>query len=282
MRLDDLSDFVLVASHGGYSQASRASGRAKASLSRKVMELESSLGVRLFERSARSVHLTAEGDLLFSRTAGPLAEIAKAAEALRDARARPQGRLRLNVPALFGLMMMGRLAAQFAAAHPEITLEVSMDDREVDLAVEGYDIVIRANPQSDSDLVGFCFLRQELLVVAAPSLPDTQPVPAVVRNAARDPDIWRVAGSPGREIATTPVLGLSAFTMIRDAVLTGIGVAKLPRMLVAEDLAAGRLVSWGPVAGNPTELWVLHTSRRLASAKVTAFMQFLKAAFAGT
>jgi DNA-binding transcriptional LysR family regulator len=76
-----------------------------------------------------------------------------------------------------------------------------------------------------------------------------------------------------------PVLELPALTMIRDAVLTGIGAAKLPLVLVKEDLAAGRLVSWGELAGQPTEIWALHPSRRLASAKVKAFMQFLKTAF---
>ena len=74
MNLDDLSDFVLVASNGGFAQASRTSGRPKASLSRKVMDLEASLGVRLFERGSRSVHLTHEGELLFKRTGvAPLA-----------------------------------------------------------------------------------------------------------------------------------------------------------------------------------------------------------------
>jgi DNA-binding transcriptional LysR family regulator len=101
----------------------------------------------------------------------------------------------------------------------------------------------------------------------------------VIRNGGRHPAIWQIAGSPRREIETTPVLDLPAFTMIRDAVLTGIGAAKLPRMLVAKDLADGRLVSWGPVSGEPAEIWALHTSRRFASAKVKAFMHFLKAAF---
>ncbi|MGI4798243.1 MAG: LysR family transcriptional regulator, partial [Janthinobacterium lividum] len=102
MDLEALSDFVLVATHGGVTQAARASGRPKASLSRKVMELEVGLGVRLFERSSRSVRLTEEGELLLSRTAGPLAEIAEAGEQLRDGRAQPRGRLRINVPAVFG------------------------------------------------------------------------------------------------------------------------------------------------------------------------------------
>ena len=279
MNLDDLSDFVLVASNGGFAQASRASGRPKASLSRKVMDLEASLGVRLFERGSRSVHLTHEGELLFKRTNGPLNEIAETADLLRDGNSQPQGRLRINVPSLFGLMLMGRLAAQFKAAYPDVLLEVTMEDREVNLASEGYDLVIRANPKSDSELVGFCFLKEQLLVVAAPTLTQQQPVPVVVRNSARNTALWQIAGTPLREIETRPVLELPAFTMIRDAVLTGIGAAKLPHLLVADDLAAGRLVSWGAVTGQPAEIWALHTSRRFASAKVKAFMQFLKIAF---
>jgi DNA-binding transcriptional LysR family regulator len=279
MKLDDLSDFCLVATHGGFALAGRMSGRPKASLSRKVMDLEASLGVRLFERGSRSVHLTEEGELLFKSTAGPLHEIAEALDVLRDGRAKPQGRLRVNVPSLFGLMLMGRLAAQFKAAYPDVALEVTMEDREVDLVNEGYDLVIRANPKPDSELVGSCFLREPLFVVAAPSLTDQQPVPVVVRDSARNNAIWQIGGSPGRDIETKPVLALPAFTMIRDAVLTGIGAAKLPRMLVAEDLVAGRLVSWGPIAGQPAEIWALHTSRRFASVKVKAFMQFLKTAF---
>lgn len=279
MNLDDLSDFVLVASHGGFAQASRISGRPKTSLSRKVMDLEASLGVRLFERGSRSVHLTQEGELLLKRATGPLHDIAEAAEVLRDGHAQPHGRLRINVPSLFGLMLMGRLAAQFKAVCPEVALEVSMEDREVDLASEGYDMVIRANPKPDSELVGFCFLREQLLLVAAPTLAQRQPVPVVVRSAARHTTTWHIAGSAQLEFNTQPVLELPALTMIRDAVLTGIGAAKLPRPLVADDLATGRLVSWGVVAGPPAELWALHTSRRYASAKVKAFMQFLKTAF---
>ena len=94
MNLDDLSDFCLVATHGGFAQASRTSGRPKASLSRKVMDLEASLGVRLFERGARSIQMTEEGEQLFRSATGPLHEIAEAADLLRDGLARPQGRLR--------------------------------------------------------------------------------------------------------------------------------------------------------------------------------------------
>ena len=97
MNLDDLSDFLLVATHEGFAQASRASGRPKASLSRKVMQLEASLGVRLFERGGRTVRLTQEGVLLLERTNGPMREIAETASVLRDGRTQPHGLLRVSV-----------------------------------------------------------------------------------------------------------------------------------------------------------------------------------------
>ena len=290
MDLEALSDFVLVAASRGIAQASRASGRPKASLSRKVMELEASLGVRLFERGSRSVHLTEEGELLYARAAGPLGEIAEAAEILRDGRVQPRGRLRVNVPAVFGQLLMGRLAAEFSIAYPEVNLEVTIEDRMVDLVIEGYDVVVRINPEPDSTLVGRCFVRDQLLIVAAPSFAGPagtsgptgeEAVPVVVRSAMRNAAIWQISATAGREFHTRPILQLPTLPMVRDAVITGIGVAKLPRVLVAEDLAAGRLVSWGPSSDHPAELWALHASSRFASAKVKAFTRFLEAAFPG-
>jgi DNA-binding transcriptional LysR family regulator len=144
MDLDDLSDFLLVATHEGFAQASRASGRPKASLSRKVMELEGALGVRLFERGVRKVRLTEEGALLLDRTQGPLREIKEVAQILRNGRDQPHGLLRVSTPMLFGQSMMGKLAAKFTMAYPEVQLAITLEDRQVDLVNEPYDLVIRA------------------------------------------------------------------------------------------------------------------------------------------
>ena len=116
------------------------------------------------------------------------------ASLLRDGRTQPQGRLPVNVPSLFVLMLMGRLAAQFKAAYPGVALEVTIEGREVTLASEGYDLVSRANSKPDSELVGFCCQREQLLVVAAPTLTRQQPVPVVVRNSARNTARWQIAG----------------------------------------------------------------------------------------
>jgi len=288
MSLDDLSDFLLVATHEGFAQASRASGRPKASLSRKVMDLEVALGVRLFERGARAIRLTEEGALLAERTSGPMREIAEAADVLRDGRTQPHGLLRINAPTLVGQLMMGRLAAQFTAAYPDVQLSITLEDREVDLVSEGYDLVIRINPEPHSDLVGRCFARDQVLIVSTPELKrrytragqkSIKPLPVIVRQSTGTAGSWRIAGANAREMPTQTVLQLPLFTMVRDAALTGLGAARLPRLVVAEDLSAGRLVSWGPATDQPAELWALHTSRRLPSAKVKAFMGFLETDF---
>ncbi len=288
MNLDDLSDFVWVATHHGFAQASRISGRPKASLSRKVMALETALGVRLFERGARTVRLTEEGLLLLERTSGPLREIAEAADILRDGQLKPRGLLRINAPTLLGQLMLGRLAAQFTAAHPDVKLAITLEDRQVDLVNEGYDLVIRVNPEPNSELVGRCFARDQVLIVSTPELKQrflrsaqktTQPLPVIVRTSSTSQNTWRLAGPQGKSFAVQTVLELPLFTMIRDAALTGLGAARLPRLIVADDLAAGRLVAWGAASEQDSELWALHTSRRLPNAKVKAFMSFLDTEF---
>lgn len=288
MNLDDLSDFLLVATHEGFAQASRASGRPKASLSRKVMELEAALGVRLFERGARAVRLTQEGALLLERTSAPLRDIAETADVLRNGRTQPHGLLRVSVPSLFGQMMMGRLAADFTRAYPDVKLAITLEDRQVDLVQEGYDLVIRVNPEAHSELVGRCVARDQVLVVSTPDLKkrfaragqkSRSPLPVIARAFSSSSGTWRIVGPVAREIPVQTVLQLPLFTMIRDAALTGLGAARLPRLVVADDLSTGRLVSWGAASDQPSQLWALHTSRRLPSAKIKAFMSFLEVEF---
>ena len=283
MDLLALADFNLVARHGGFGRAARAAGRPKATLSRRVSELESSLDLRLFERGTRALKLTQEGRALFERTGALLAELDETAAAISSGGDRPRGRLRVSAPLLFSQTAMGKLAAAFALKYPAVRLEVTTEDRSVDMVEEGYDLVIRVNPDPDESLVGRIFLRDRLVVVASPGLSrptNDLAVPAVVRGARDLTTAWDVMAPSGHSrIAVDPVLHLSSLIMVRDAVRAGVGAARLPISIVSRDLAAGTLVHWGDVDGPQITLWTLYPSRRLLSARVSVFLEFLKEAF---
>src|SRR3954469_18124545 len=129
MDLLALADLNLVPRRGGFARAARATGRPKATLSRRVSELESSLDLRLFERGARTLQLTEEGRALHERTGALLTELDETAAAIASGGGRPRGRLRISAPLLFSQTAMGKLAAEFAIKFPEVRLEVTTDDR---------------------------------------------------------------------------------------------------------------------------------------------------------
>lgn len=278
-----LVDFNLVARHGGVGRAARATGRPKATLSRRVAELESSLGMRLFERGGRTLKLTQEGKALHERTSVLLNEIDETAGAIAQGSAIARGRLRISAPLLFSQAAMGKLAAGFALKYPEVRLEVTTEDRPVDMVEEGYDLVIRVNPAPDASLVGRIFLHDRLVVVAPPGLAapgGEAAVPAVMRGTRREREAWHVVTPAGTStIEVEPVLCLASLFMVRDAVRLGVGAAQLPLSLVSHDLAAGTLASWGDIDGPEIALWALYPSRRLLSARVSAFLACLKEAF---
>jgi DNA-binding transcriptional LysR family regulator len=282
MDLLALADFIVVARHGGFGKAARAFGRPKATLSRRVSELEASLGLRLVERGARALKLTEEGRALFERAGQLLAELEETAAAIASGGERPRGRLRISAPLLFSQTAMGKIAAGFALKYPEVRLEVTTEDRAVDMVEEGFDLVIRVNPKPDESLVGRVFLRDRLVVVAGPGFArpaEGLAVPAVVRSTG-DRLAWDVkTPSGGSTITVEPVLALSSLVMVRDAVRAGVGAGRLPVSLVSHDLADGTLLHWGDVEGSEIALWTLYPSRRLLSARVSAFLDYLKQAF---
>jgi DNA-binding transcriptional LysR family regulator len=289
MDLQALSDFNLVAAHGGFGRASRATGRSKATLSRRVAELEQSLGVRLLERGSQGLRLTDEGKALHERTDGPLTEIAEAGEAVVSGASTPRGRLRVSAPIVLAHVALGRIGARFALAYPEVQLEIIAEDRIVDPVEDGYDFIIRIDPSPDERLIGRRFLYDQRFVVAPPSLPrpiprttgEECPVRAVLLSTSPAAPVWRIGSDMEKDgvFKPEPILRVSSLMMARDAVLAGAGAALLPKLLVADDILAGRLAYWGTQSGPPVEIWALQTSRRLVGAKVRAFIEFLESSF---
>lgn len=283
MDLDILADFVLVASHGGLGKAARASGRSKATLSRRLSDLEAQLGLRLVERGARQLRLTEAGAALLARARGPLAELLQAGDDIRNGGTALAGVLRISAPVLVSHLALSRIAAEFARQNPALEIEITAEDRFVDPIEEGYDVVVRTNPSANEQMVGRRLFTDELVLASAPdfALPEAgEPIAAVVMRRAGDLRPWVVgAGAETVTFLPRPVLRLSSMLMVRDAVVAGAGAALLPVSLIGPDLGAGRLTSWGKVQNRPVEVWVLHAASRLASPKVTRFVSFLAAQF---
>jgi DNA-binding transcriptional LysR family regulator len=293
MDLQALSDFNAVVAHGGFGRASRATGRPKASLSRRVMQLEQALGVRLLQRGTRTLMLTEEGATLYSRTTQLLGEIGDVADAVSMNAREPSGRLRISAPTVLAYETLGRLSAAYIAAYPNVRVEVIAEDRFVDLIAEDYDVVIRANPATDTELAGRCFFRDDNIMVAPPKLASTldgvadldgdvaATFPAVTLLSAPDNDIWRVPGAGGvREFRPRPVARFSSISMVCEAALAGAGAALLPSWKARPYVESGRLKSFGAVEGRSIEVWALFATRRQLSPKIGAFVQLLVDAFA--
>ncbi len=278
-----LLDFALVAHHGGFGAASRASGRSKATLARRVAALEESLAVRLFERGNEGLRLTDAGSELMDGIAVPFRAIKEAAEAVRCGGGRLQGRLRISAAVVFAHAHLARIGATFSRLHPNVELEIVADDRMIDLVDDDFDIVIRANPDATDRLVGKCIVRTDRVAVAASGLsrPDEgDAAPLLFRSAERPMTSWQLLTEAGpREILLRPTMKLSTLLMMREAAIHGGGVALLPRTLVEDDLLAGRLTCWGVQAGGQTEIWALHASSRLPPEKVTRFLRHLEQTF---
>ena len=282
MDLPALVDFNLVATHGGFGRASRASGRPKATLSRKVSELEASLGVRLIDRGSRTLRLTGEGRALHERTLGPLAEIIEAEQAVASGSSIPAGKLRVSAPIVLAHVLLPKLATSFVTAYPQVDLEIIAEDRKVDPVDDNYDLVIRIDPSPDERLVGRRILEDERLLVAPPGLAVAlrsereaadHALPAVGRVGTPNELLWQIKTETGTRFVRPHFrLRFSSFLMVRDAVLAGAGVALVPKMMVNEDIDAGRLVSLGANEGPKVEIWALQNSRRLSSSKIRAFL----------
>lgn len=283
MDLGALADFVLVASHGGLGKAARSTGRSKATLSRKVAELEQALQVRLVDRGAQHLRLTEAGAALFARTRGLLGELVQAGDDIRNGGGQLSGLLRISAPVLFSHVALSRLAASFSKIHPRLQIEINAEDRFVDPIEEGYDLVVRTNPKPTEAMVGRRLFTDELVLVAPPDTErpeDGGEIPAVLMSRVGEVRPWQVETERGEmTYQPLPVLRLSSILMVREAVRAGAGPAILPLSLVGKDIAGGTLTRWGRVLNRPVEVWILHASQRLSSPKVTAFTAFLAEQF---
>lgn len=289
--LTALRAFRMVLREGSFSAAALALRVPKSTLSKRIADLETELGVRLIERSTRALRPTREGEVLASRADRLLGEAEDIRRALGEPDGAPRGHLRLSVTPTLGTLMMGRIAADFRARYPDVTLEIHFLDRAPDLLEEGFDGCLHFGPLEDSSRIARLMLHGQAVLAAHPDLPgldrirdpeDLLAFPLVGLAAA-----WRAAwplesGDRRIDLPAHPVLQLGSHLAIRDALRAGAGIGAVPTLMMREDLDTGRLVRVLPEWTTQRRgLYFVYPSAHSVTARLRAFIDHLAEALKG-
>ncbi|AXK24893.1 D-malate degradation protein R [Serratia marcescens] len=287
MNMNALQDFISVITHGSFSAASRATMTPKASLSRRIRQLEDELQTRLFERTNTGFTLTAEGTLLFERIKPLVNELNDIKTDMMEQTGSPSGKLRISVPPVIAFDSLGKLAARYRERYPLVELELIADSRLVDPVREGFDAVIRVNPNADEEMIGIKIFRETLIFVASPqyreqlALGDTLTrLPFISIGTHWKPNqISTLLDGEPRHFNVNTELYISSPFITRSTLIAGIGSALLPEALVADDIKARRLLYLGVSEQPELVLWCLYPSRRYVTGRLRAFIDLLKETF---
>lgn len=289
---DDLLIFAQVATQQSFTQAARRLNRPKSTVSRRISVLEEQLGERLFVRTTRRMTLTEFGEQLLEHAQQVQAEVAAAWALSEQRKVQPSGRLRVSIPSDFANLFLVEMLAAFSALHPEVSLELDLSARRVDLLGEGFDLAVRMGDLPDDSLLaarrlalfssGLYAAPSYLLQHGEPLHPEALMQHQALRLLTRsgEPDLWRLESEgvlwegvpPGRFMANSPEL------LMRLA-CEGAGIGVLPHCFAAPHVQTGRLRHILPQWQAPGALaWAVFPGRRLLPAKTRVFIDMLHAA----
>ena len=281
--------FLTVANEGSFSRAAERLGIGRSAVSRSVQKLESQLGARLLSRTTRSTTITREGEQFYENCRPGVERLLQALEDMRDLRdGPPQGMLKISASLGFGRKVVAPLLAEFRERYPAVGLELSLEDRVVDLAAERIDVAFRDGRLEDSQVVAKRLIPMQMLVCASPAYARVHGLPmAVDELAAHDcinqrlpngrlqPWDFRIDGQPhsltpsGDIVVNDPSLAL-------QAVLDGQGIAQLAAYQVRDALHAGTLVTClNAIAPDDRGHYLCYLSRQQLPKRIRVFIDFM-------
>jgi DNA-binding transcriptional LysR family regulator len=285
-RAEEMTVFVRAVELGGFSAAARALGLTPSAVSKGISRLEDRLGVRLLNRTTRSLTTTPEGATFFERSRRILADIEEAEQEITRFRSAPRGLLRLHVSVAFGLHQLPPVLPEFMRRYPEVELDITMIDREPDFAEEGIDVAVRSGEVSDQSLIARRICLMERVICAAPSYLKKHGVPRSADDLLRHncilvtshSAVWpfNAPGGPRGVKVGGKITANNAETAVQLAIL-GLGVIRLGDILVGDPLRRKQLV---PLLVNahhvePVPIHALYLPGRHRSPKVAAMVDFL-------
>jgi DNA-binding transcriptional LysR family regulator len=287
--VQDLAVFAAVAETQGFSAAARRLGVSKAMVSVAVARLEARLGVRLLQRTTRRLSLTEAGAATLPHAQRSLLAAQDAEEAARQSSVSPRGVLKINAPMSFGLLHVVPALGAFALEYPEVRVDLVLDDRVLDLVDGGFDLAIRIGDLPDSTLIAQRVGRSRSVIVAhpdylararAPATPaDLGEHAALIYSLSPTGSRWTLTRAERREtIVVSGPLSANSSLALRQALLQGLGLARIPSFVVGEDLAEGRLVRVLPEWELPDlGIFAVTTARDYLPRKTRAFIDFFRA-----
>lgn len=290
-RLRAMEIFVQAVDAGSFSAASRALNTSVASVTRYVAYLEEHVGIRLMQRSSRKLALTEGGNTYYARCRQILEDLADADSQVGAAAMQAKGSIKLSVPVSLGVHYLAPRWPEFLSRYPDVTLELSITDRVVDILEDGYDAAVRVGRLTDSSLVARKLAPARMVVCAAPSYLARRGAPSDVAQLANHECLLYTSLGPADEwtlqrhgevhkVRIKGRVNANNGDTLRAAALAGQGIIAQPAFLVGPDLAAGRLVEVLP-GWEMQELgiYAVYPSRRHMSGKLRALLDFLGQAF---
>ncbi|MGC3940302.1 LysR family transcriptional regulator [Roseobacter sp. EG26] len=278
--------FVAVTENGSFAAAARRLGITKSAVSKRIGTLEARLGAQLFHRSTRSISLTEAGELYLAHAVQALGSAQEAEDAVTALQGDPVGHLKLSAPMSFGQLHVAPAVPEFLRLNPGISLELSMDDRFVDLVDSGMDLALRAGTLPDSALIARKLAPIHSVIVASPDYLDRAGEPLHPQDLtrhdclhyaySRDPLEWKFIGEDGEfAVKTKGRFRVNNSHALSTTLVAGMGIGRLPTFIAGSYLAAGRLRHVLPNFAMPEQaLYAVFPERRHIPVKVRAFVEF--------
>ncbi|GLR73609.1 LysR family transcriptional regulator [Aliivibrio sifiae] len=286
---DGMMIFSEVVNSGSFTQAAHNSGHSTSYISKEIGKLEERLGVRLLHRTTRTLRLTPEGELYFQQCQQLIEDAQMAENAVTGQQNTPKGRLKVTCPVGFAFSRFRPILGKFTERYPDITLELDLNDRKIDIVAEGVDLAIRASHQlDDSSLISRRFLRSEAIVIASPDYLKKHGAPAhpseltthktIGYTYVKQGMVWDFIDKENQNL-TVPlknqIITNNSF-MILSLCLAGQGITRIPRFHLTDELETGKLVElFADYPKLAIDVFMVYPSRKNMSSKVRCFLDFI-------
>ncbi len=286
--LNDIAVFVQVIDDGSFTNAAERLKLSRSVVSKYVTRLEERLGVRLLNRTTRRLSLTEAGRIFYDLSRRGLQDIEDARLEVSRLQEKPRGVLRINSPMSFGIMHIAPLLPEFQRQYPDVSVDMNLDDRKVEVIEEGFDISVRITEMPDSSLIARRLASCRHAIVAAPSylkqhgtprspedLHDHNVISFRYQASATD---WHFLGPDNKpvSVAVAGTIQMNNSLALREAVIGGVGIMRAPTFVVGDDIQQKRLVRILPdYTALEISIFLVYPQRKHLSPKVRAFVDFM-------